>query len=144
MFTLTMTRFRSGCGRGGRLPAGHEQPQAHRTPQFTSWTQKQGIGLNALSCLRIPKILATESGDIIVAEFVQGYLNTQAGDQLVTEAGDGNEPLVTQVQPAEDYNGYALETEAYTAAPGYDPQVMLRWSDDARAYLVKRTLELDG
>ena len=38
---------------------------------------------------------------------------------------------MTQVQPAEDYNGYALETEAYTAAPGYDPQVMLRWSDDA-------------
>jgi hypothetical protein len=79
-----------------------------------------------------------------VAEFVQGYLTTQAGDQLVTEANDGNEPLVTQVQPAEDYNGYALETEAYTAAPGYDPAgyaaLVGRWW----AYLVKRTLELDG
>ena len=34
------------------------------------------------------------------------------------------------MQPAEDYNGYALETEAYPEAPGYNPQVMLRWSDD--------------
>ena len=89
-----------------------------------------GVGLNAYPAYDAED-LATESGNIIVAEFVQGYLVTQASDQLVTEAGDGNEPLVTQVQPAEDYNGYALETEAYTAAPGYDPQVMLRWSDDA-------------
>ena len=87
------------------------------------------MGLNAYPAYA-GEDLATEAGDIIVAEFVQGYLITQAGDQLVTEANDGNEPLVTQVQPAEDYNGYALETEAYAAAPGYDPQVMLRWSDD--------------
>lgn len=88
-----------------------------------------GVGLNAYPAYDAED-LATEANDIIVAEFVQGYLTTQAGDQLVTEAGDGNEPLVTQVQPAEDYNGYALETEAYTAAPGYDPQAMLRWSND--------------
>jgi hypothetical protein len=100
---------------------------AHHSLQLDAET---GIGLNAYPAYA-GEDLATESGDIIVAEFVQGYLTTQAGDQLVTEANDGNEPLVTQVQPAEDYNGYALETEAYTAAPGYDPQVMLRWSDDA-------------
>jgi hypothetical protein len=100
---------------------------AHHSLQLDAET---GIGLNAYPAYD-GEDLATESGNIIVAEFVQGYLITQAGDQLVTEAGDGNEPLVTQVQPAEDYNGYALETEAYTAAPGYDPQVMLRWSDDA-------------
>ena len=88
-----------------------------------------GVGLNAYPAYNAED-LATQAGDIIVAEFVQGYLITQTGDQLVTEANDGNEPLVTQVQPAEDYNGYALETEAYAAAPGYDPQVMLRWSDD--------------
>ena len=99
---------------------------AHHSLQLDAET---GVGLNAYPAYD-GEDLATESGDIIVAEFVQGYLTTQAGDQLVTEAGDGNEPLVTQVQPAEDYNGYALETEAYTAAPGYDPQVMLRWSDD--------------
>jgi len=100
---------------------------AHHSLQLDAET---GVGLNAYPAYDAED-LATEAGDIIVAEFVQGYLVTQAGDQLVTEAGDGNEPLVTQVQPAEDYNGYALETEAYTAAPGYDPQVMLRWSDDA-------------
>jgi hypothetical protein len=100
---------------------------AHHSLQLDAET---GVGLNAYPAYD-GEDLATESGDIIVAEFVQGYLTTQAGDQLVTEAGDGNEPLVTQVQPAEDYNGYALETIAYDAAPGYDPQVMLRWSDDA-------------
>ena len=89
-----------------------------------------GIGLNAYPAYD-GEDLATESGNIIVAEFVQGYLTTQAGDQLVTEAGDSNASLVTQVEPAEDYNGYALATIPYTAAPGYDPQVMLRWSDDA-------------
>ena len=111
------------------LPAGQNNLKrtAHHSLQLDAET---GIGLNAYPAYDAED-LATESGNIIVAEFVQGYLTTQAGDQLVTEAGDGNEPLVTQVQPAEDYNGYALETEAYTAAPGYDPQVMLRWSDDA-------------
>ena len=100
---------------------------AHHSLQLDAET---GVGLNAYPAYDAED-LATEAGDIIVAEFVQGYLVTQAGDQLVTEAGDGNEPLVTQVEPAEDYNGYALETEAYAATPGYDPQVMLRWSDDA-------------
>jgi len=111
------------------LPTGQNNLKrtAHHSLQLDAET---GIGLNAYPAYA-GEDLATESGNIIVAEFVQGYLTTQAGDQLVTEAGDGNEPLVTQVQPAEDYNGYALETEAYTAAPGYDPQVMLRWSDDA-------------
>ena len=88
-----------------------------------------GVGLNEYPAYAAED-LATESGDILVAQFVQGYLTTQAGDQLVTEANDNNEPLVTQAQPAEDYNGYALETEAYPEAPGYNPQVMLRWSDD--------------
>ena len=88
-----------------------------------------GVGLNGYPGYD-GEDLATESNNVIVAEFVQGYLTTQAGDQLVTEANDGNEPLVTQVQPAEDYNGYALETEAYEATPGYDPQAMLRWSND--------------
>lgn len=100
---------------------------AHHSLQLDAET---GVGLNAYPAYA-GEDLATESDSVIVAEFVQGYLTTQAGDQLVTGAGDGNEPLVTQVQPAEDYNGYALETEDYTAAPGYDPQVMLRWSDDA-------------
>jgi len=111
------------------LPTGKNDLKrtAHHNLQLDAET---GVGLNAYPAYDAED-LATESGNIIVAEFVQGYLVTQGSDQLVTEVGDGNEPLVTQVQPAEDYNGYALETEAYTAAPGYDPQVMLRWSDDA-------------
>jgi len=88
-----------------------------------------GVGLNAYPAYDAED-LATESGDVLVAQFVQGYLTTQAGDQLVTEANDNNESLVTQVQPAEDYNGYALATISYPEAPGYTPQAMLRWSDD--------------
>jgi hypothetical protein len=90
---------------------------------------ESGVGLN-LYPEYFAEDLATESGNIIIAEFVQGYLTTQSGDQLVTESNDANEPLVTQVQPSEDYNGYALETLSYLAAPGYNPEVMLRWSDD--------------
>jgi len=88
-----------------------------------------GVGLNLYPDYNAED-LATESGNILVAQFVQGFLTTQAADQLVTEANDNNNPLVTQVQPAEDYNGYVLETQAYAAAPGYNPQVMLRFSDD--------------
>jgi hypothetical protein len=88
-----------------------------------------GVGLNLYPAYDAED-LATESGDVLVAQFVQGYLTTQAGDQLVTEANDNNESLVTQVQPAEDYNGYALATISYPEAPGYTPQAMLRWSDD--------------
>ena len=110
------------------LPTGQNNLKrtAHHSLQLDAET---GVGLNAYPAYD-GEDLATESGNIIVAQFVQGYLTTQAADQLVTEANDNNNPLVTQVQPAEDYDGYALETEAYTAAPGYDPQVMLRWSDD--------------
>jgi hypothetical protein len=88
-----------------------------------------GVGLSAYPAYDAQD-LATESGNIIVAEFVQGYLTTQAGDQLVTESNDGNEPLVTQVQPLEDYNGYALSTNQVVETAGYTPQAMLRWSND--------------
>jgi hypothetical protein len=110
------------------LPTGQNNLKrtAHHNLQLDAET---GVGLNAYPAYDAED-LATESGDILVAEFVQGYLTTQAGDQLVTEANDNNEPLVTQVQPAEDYNGYVLETEAYPETPGYTPQAMLRWSDD--------------
>lgn len=111
------------------LPTGQNnlKRSAHHSLQLDAET---GVGLNDYPAYA-GEDLATESDNVIVAEFVQGYLTTQGGNQLVTEAGDGNQPLVTQVQPAEDYNGYALETIAYDAAPGYNPQVMLRWSDDA-------------
>jgi Phage stabilisation protein len=110
------------------LPTGQNNLKrtAHHSLQLDAET---GVGLNGYPAYDAQD-LTTEVNDVIIAEFVQGYLTTQAGNQLVTEAGDGNEPLVTQVQPLEDFNGYALETNAYPATAGYDPQVMLRWSDD--------------
>jgi hypothetical protein len=66
---------------------------------------------------------------LIIAEFVQTNLITQAGLDLTTESNDGFELLGTNASP--DYNGYILATIGYSAAPGYNPQAMLRWSDDA-------------
>jgi len=74
--------------------------------------------------------ISTESDVTIVAEFVQGYLMTESGNQLVTESGDENESLVTQVEPVIDYNGYALSTNQLVETAGYTPQAMLRWSND--------------
>jgi len=69
-----------------------------------------------------------EDGKEIVAEYVQVILATQAGLELSTEANDSFETLGTNTSP--DINGYFLETNGYPAAPGYNPQAMLRWSDD--------------
>ena len=88
-----------------------------------------GIGLNLYPAYDSEDLI-TEDGKVIVAEFVQGYLVTQSGDQLTTEAGDEFESLVTIDWPEPYPNDYALSTNSYPAAPGYDPQVMLRWSDD--------------
>jgi hypothetical protein len=88
-----------------------------------------GVGLNLYPAYDSQDLI-TEDGNIIVSEFVQGFLTTQSDDQLTTEAGDQFEPLVTINWPEPYPNGYALATNPYPAAPGYDPQVMLRWSDD--------------
>jgi hypothetical protein len=88
-----------------------------------------GVGLNLYPAYD-SQDLATEDGKIIVAEFVQGFLVTESNIELTTEAGDEFESLATINWPEPYPNGYALATNAYPAAPGYDPQVMLRWSDD--------------
>jgi hypothetical protein len=110
------------------LPTG--QNNLKRTSQHSlQLTCETGVGLNLYPAYD-SEDLTTESGDILVAEFAQGFLVTQASDQLTTESGDGFEPLVT-VNATEPYpDGYALITTAYPEAPGYTPQVMLRWSDD--------------
>jgi hypothetical protein len=113
---------------------------AHHSLQLDAET---GVGLNAYPAYD-GEDLATESGNIIVAEFVQGYLTTQAGDQLVTEAGDGNEPLgdasATRrgLQRLCAGNG-SLHRCAGLRSASHAALVGRRW-----AYLVKRTLELDG
>ena len=110
------------------LPTG--QNNLKRTAQHSlQLTCETGVGLNLYPSYD-SEDLTNESGDILVAEFTQGFLVTQASDQLTTESGDGFEPLVT-VDATEPYpDGYALCTTAYPEAPGYTPQVMLRWSDD--------------
>ena len=110
------------------LPTG--QNNLKRTSQHSlQLTCETGVGLNLYPGYD-SEDLTTESGDILVAEFTQGFLVTQANDQLTTESGDGFEPLVTVDWPEPYPDGYALCTTAYPEAPGYTPQVMLRWSDD--------------
>jgi len=88
-----------------------------------------GVGLNLYPAYESENI-DTEAGLDLVAEYVQTYLATQSGVTLTTEAGDGFEPLGQYELSDTDISGYNLVTTAYPAAPGYNPEVMLRWSDD--------------
>jgi hypothetical protein len=90
---------------------------------------ESGVGLNLYPAYNSENI-DTESGLDIVAEYVQTYLATESNDTLTTETGDGSEPLGQYSLSDVDITGYELVTTAYPAAPGYDPEVMLRWSDD--------------
>jgi hypothetical protein len=99
---------------------------AHHALQLDCET---GVGLNLYPAYDSENI-DTEAGLNLVAEYVQTYLVTQLGDTLTTEAGDNFEPLGQYELSDTDISGYELVTISYPAAPGYDPQVMLRWSDD--------------
>jgi hypothetical protein len=110
------------------LPTG--QNNLKRTAQHSLQLDAEtGVGLNLYPAYD-SEDLTTEDGKIIVAEFVQGFLATETNIELTTEANDQFELLATIDWPEPYPNGYALATNAYPAAPGYDPQVMLRWSDD--------------
>ena len=111
------------------LPTGQNNLKrtAHHSLQLDCET---GVGLNLYPAYDSENI-DTEAGLNLVAEYVQTFLATQAGDTLTTEAGDGFQPLGQYVLSDEDISGYELVTNSYTAAPGYNPEVMLRWSDDA-------------
>ena len=110
------------------LPSGQNNLKrtAHHSLQLNC---ESGVGLNLYPGYDSENI-DTESGLDLVAEYVQTYLATQSGVTLTTEAGDGFEPLGQYELSDTDISGYNLVTTAYPAAPGYDPQVMLRWSDD--------------
>jgi hypothetical protein len=76
--------------------------------------------------------LTAEDGAILLAEYTQNDLVTESGDELVTEPENG---FSFNLVDAVDYPllfapPMYLTTTSYTAAPGYDPQAMLRWSDD--------------
>ena len=110
------------------LPTGQNNLKrtAHHSLQLDCET---GVGLNLYPGYDSENI-DTESGLDLVAEYVQTFLATQSGDTLTTEAGDGFQPLGQYELSDTDISGYNLVTTAYPAAPGYDPEVMLRWSDD--------------
>jgi len=101
-----------------------------RTAQHTLQLDcETGVGLNEYPGYDSENII-TESGLNLVAQYVQTYLATQSGVILTTEAGDGFEPLGQFDLPDIDITGYEIVTNSYSATAGYDPQVMLRWSDD--------------
>jgi hypothetical protein len=106
------------------------QNNLKRTTQHSlQLNAETGVGLNLYPAYESEDI-TTEDGKEIVAEFVQGYLVTQAGLELTTEANDEFETLSTINYPEPYPNNYVLATIGYPAAPGYNPQAMLRWSDD--------------
>jgi len=111
------------------LPTGQNNLKrtAHHSLQLDCET---GVGLNLYPGYEGGENIDTESGLDLVAEYVQTFLATQSGVTLTTEAGDGFEPLGQYELSDTDISGYNLVTTAYLASPGYDPEVMLRWSDD--------------
>jgi hypothetical protein len=110
------------------LPTG--QNNLKRTAQHSLQLDcETGVGLNLYPAYNSENI-DTEAGLDLVAEYVQTFLATQSGDTLTTEAGDGFEPLGQYELSDQDISGYNLVTNSYPAAPGYNPEVMLRWSDD--------------
>jgi hypothetical protein len=110
------------------LPSGQNNLKrtAHHSLQLNC---ESGVGLNLYPAYDSENI-DTEAGLNLVAQYVQTYLATQAGTTLTTEAGDGFEPLGQYELSDTDISGYELVTTSYPAAPGYNPEVMLRWSDD--------------
>jgi hypothetical protein len=111
------------------LPTG--QNNLKRTAQHSLQLDcESGVGLNLYPAFEGGENIDTEAGLDLVAEYNQVYLATQSGDILTTEANSGFQPLVQYDLPDVDITGYELVTTAYPAAPGYNPEAMLRWSDD--------------
>jgi hypothetical protein len=68
----------------------------------------------------------------LIAEFQWEYLATELGEEIITGPvlGLPGEYLVTFAYSGPDINGADIVTESFPATPGYEPQAMLRWSDD--------------
>lgn len=111
------------------LPTGENT--LRRTAQHALQLDCQtGVGL-AQSPGADAEDLKTEDGLLIVAEFAQNDLATEDGLALTTEASDEYSHLVDNPDfPIVFAPPMYLTTTSYPATPGYDPQVMLRWSDD--------------
>ena len=89
-----------------------------------------GVGLNLYPAYDAQDLIA-ENGDLIIAEYVQNDITTESGVELTTEAGDEFQLIADAPNyPIPFVPPMYLTTIGYPAAPGYNPQVMLRWSDD--------------
>jgi hypothetical protein len=89
-----------------------------------------GVGLEQYPAYSAEDLTA-EDGDILIAEYVQNDITTESNEELTTEAGDGFEFIADVPDyPIPFVPPMYLSTTSYPAAPGYNPQVMLRWSDD--------------
>lgn len=99
-----------------------------RTAQHTLQLDcETGVGL-ANSPAYEAEDLITEDGKFIIADYVQNLLATQNNEEITTQAGAS---LDVSEEPfaAAEWPKY-ITTISNPATPGYDPQVMLRWSDD--------------
>ncbi len=114
------------------LPTGQNNLKrtAHHTLQLEC---ESGVGLTANPGYE-SEYLITEPDGYYLGQFnlfsgvdidINGFeLTAENNDVLTTEASDGFKPLIAE------YFQALLVTDAYPAAPEYNPQVMLRWSDD--------------
>jgi hypothetical protein len=99
------------------LPTGANN--LNRTAQHTLQLDAEtGVGLNLYPENTESEYITTQTA-LRIATSPTGFLLTEASDTLVTESED---------TIGLDYN--LLVTNVHPAAPGYIPQVMLRWSDD--------------
>jgi hypothetical protein len=120
------------------LPTGQNNLKrtAHHTLQLDAET---GVGLGITPEQTADGIL-TELANVppagpsyqLIAEFDWEYLATESGLEIITEPSLGlpGENLVTFAYTGPDIDGAEIVTESFPATPGYDPQCMLRWSDD--------------
>ena len=120
------------------LPSGQNNLKrtAHHTLQLDAET---GVGLGITPEQTADGII-TELANVpaagpsyqLIAEFDWEYLATELGEEIITEPSLGlpGENLVTFAYTGPDIDGADIVTESFPATPGYDPQVMLRWSDD--------------
>jgi hypothetical protein len=111
------------------IPSG--QNNLKRTAQHSLQLDcETGVGLNLYPAYEAQD-LATEDGLELIAEYVQKIVSTETGVELTTESNDGFALIANQPNyPVPFVPPMILSTTAYPAAAGYDPEAMLRWSDD--------------
>ena len=116
------------------LPSGQNNLKrtAHHTLQLDAET---GVGLGITPAQTADGII-TELANVpaagpsfqLISEIEWEYLLTESGLEIITESGLY---FVTNTYSGPDIDGAEIVTESFPATPGYDPQVMLRWSDDS-------------